>query len=378
MASNVDFEYEDEESIDGNLKCSICSDPFTDPVITLCHHSYCCSCLTKWLNNGKSTCPSCRQIISQTNVMPITLLNFTSMINQIRVKCKLCDQSSIQRGNFTDHSDRTCLKKIVNCTSHRSGCSWTGSREDLSGHLVNCTYHASESVLVDSNVPVAAVYRRSVLRHGRFNEHSAFTSVDPDLENVSGQEIAASVRDSLIQGQCTNLNLFGYQMSPENVLVITSAFSNNASLKRLDLGKCSLGDLGIRFLSPALAMNGSLECLDLYGNSITDVGVQHLASMLEVNRSLSELRLAHNTISNRGVSILAYVLKNHKSQLKSLSLAGNPLIDYSSLCSIFYIIRYNRSLKKLNLAYCNISWYSQQSIKFFQAAHFRTDLEILF
>ena len=58
MASNVDFEYEDEESIDGNLKCSICSDPLTDPMITLCHHSFCRLCLTKWLNNDKSTCPT--------------------------------------------------------------------------------------------------------------------------------------------------------------------------------------------------------------------------------------------------------------------------------------------------------------------------------
>lgn len=198
MASNVDFEYENEELIDGNLKCSICSDPFTDPVITLCHHSYCRSCLTKWLDNDKSTCPTCRQSISRTNVMPITLLNFISMLNQIPVKCKLCDQSSIQRGNFTDHSDRRCLKKIVNCAWHSTGCSWTGSREDLPGHLVTCTYEASTTELVEPNVPVAAVYRRSVLRHGRFNEQLAFTCVDPNLENVSGQEIAASVRDSLI------------------------------------------------------------------------------------------------------------------------------------------------------------------------------------
>ena len=222
------------------------------------------------------------------------------------------------------------------------------------------------------------VYRRSVLRHGRFNEYLSFTIVDPDLENVSGQEIAASVCDSLNKEQCINLNLFGHQMSPRNVLVITSALRNSTSLKRLELGKCSLGDLAIRFLSPALAMNNSLECLDLYSNSITDVGVQHLASILEVNRSLSELRLAHNTISNRGVGIFANALKNHNSQLKSLSLAGNPLIDYSYVYSISFIIRHNRTLKKVNLVYCNISWYSQQSIKLCLVAHFLTDLEILF
>ena len=152
MVSSVEYEYEDEDSIDVNLKCSICNDPMADPVTTVCHHSYCRSCLEAWLNSGATTCPTCRHILSRTSVMSITLLNFTSMLDQIPVKCKLCNQSNIQRSNFASHIDRHCREKVVSCTSHRSGCSWTGSREDLPGHLVTCTYEASKSVLVDSSV----------------------------------------------------------------------------------------------------------------------------------------------------------------------------------------------------------------------------------
>jgi hypothetical protein len=52
-------------------------------------------------------------------------------------------------------------------------------------------------------------------------------------------------------------------------------------LKILELGQCSIGDLGVQFLATTLAMYSSLECLDLYENSITNIGVQYLANSLD-------------------------------------------------------------------------------------------------
>ena len=63
---------------------------------------------------------------------------------------KLCDQSNIQRSNFASHMDRHCRKKVVSCTSHGSGCLWTGPRDDLSDHLSTCTYDASKSSLAQT------------------------------------------------------------------------------------------------------------------------------------------------------------------------------------------------------------------------------------
>ena len=41
------------------LTCSICKDIFTDPIITLCGHSFCYECINTWSLNSKF-CPICR------------------------------------------------------------------------------------------------------------------------------------------------------------------------------------------------------------------------------------------------------------------------------------------------------------------------------
>lgn len=144
MGDYIEFEYENEDSIDINLKCGICNDPFIDPVETLCHHSFCFRCLNQWFENSKLTCPTCRKIISRLNSKRITLLSFLSMLNQIHVQCKLCQQSNIQRGNFHDHIDKYCAKVIVQCSAYNHGCLWTGYREELSNHLMTCSISNSE------------------------------------------------------------------------------------------------------------------------------------------------------------------------------------------------------------------------------------------
>jgi hypothetical protein len=143
MADSIGYEYVNEDSIDNNLKCGICNDPFVDPVVTPCHHSYCWLCLDRWFQTSKSTCPACRKTISRFNTMPVTLLSFISMLDQLLVECKLCKQSKIQRGNFEDHIEKICPKKIVDCSASDIGCSWTGLREEFQNHLSTCTYESS-------------------------------------------------------------------------------------------------------------------------------------------------------------------------------------------------------------------------------------------
>ena len=171
-----------------------------------------------------------------------------------------------------------------------------------------------------------AIQRRSVLRRREINEHAVFTCVDPNPDNVSDEGITMEVRETICVGLCTNLNLFVHQISPRNILIIVSALSNSTSLTRLELRKCSLGDLSIQFLSPTLAMHCCQQCLTI---------------MVEINPSLIELKLSYNRINNRGVSILAHVLMNRNPLLECLSPLGNSLIDKSAIYSIFRTICYN-------------------------------------
>ncbi len=133
------------------------------------------------------------------------------------------------------------------------------------------------------------------------NDNLIIKTINPGLEDVSEQDVMITIREIIINKQCTHLNLFKHQLSSENVSYIASALSSDMSLKCLELGQCSVGDAGVECLTQYLPVDSCLEHLDLYGNSITDIGVQYLAEMLKNHPFLSRLKLSYNKISNSGV-----------------------------------------------------------------------------
>jgi E3 ubiquitin-protein ligase RAD18 len=46
-------------SLDSNLRCLICKDFYTAPVITTCLHTFCSICIRRSLT-AEPTCPACR------------------------------------------------------------------------------------------------------------------------------------------------------------------------------------------------------------------------------------------------------------------------------------------------------------------------------
>jgi hypothetical protein len=71
------FIYIDESAIDEEFICSICSDPFLDPVSHTCLNTFCKSCLKK-----VDQCPLCRGNIGTIQVAPRPLVN---MLDKIKV-----------------------------------------------------------------------------------------------------------------------------------------------------------------------------------------------------------------------------------------------------------------------------------------------------
>lgn len=58
----------------GCFDCNICLDYVCEPVVTLCGHLYCWSCIYKWLHtqtNEHPTCPVCKNDISDTTLIPL-------------------------------------------------------------------------------------------------------------------------------------------------------------------------------------------------------------------------------------------------------------------------------------------------------------------
>ncbi|KAJ2766861.1 hypothetical protein IWQ57_004190 [Coemansia nantahalensis] len=52
------------------FSCNICFDTSTDPVLTLCGHLFCWSCLVQWLERS-ATCPVCKAGCDKDKVIPV-------------------------------------------------------------------------------------------------------------------------------------------------------------------------------------------------------------------------------------------------------------------------------------------------------------------
>jgi hypothetical protein len=147
---SMEYEYVDESSINNNLKCSICKDPFEEPVKTRCDHTFCYKCIEQWINTVNS-CPICRSPISNDkSLTPVkTCLTFLHIFDTLLVKCKICHRTGIQRSNFKDHL-KVCRKRnICSCIVSDIRCPWIGQNDQLSLHLSQYPYEQLRPILTE-------------------------------------------------------------------------------------------------------------------------------------------------------------------------------------------------------------------------------------
>jgi hypothetical protein len=151
MANGCEFdfmEYVDENSIDPNLICSICHKPLKDPVCTPCDHTYGRGCITHWLTTSVNySCPTCiKQPLLVKDLTPASRL-LCRILDPIPVRCTLCEETGLQRGNFVDHINKTCSKAPVQCQAADIKCPWKGLRHELESHTSVCVFEPLRPVL---------------------------------------------------------------------------------------------------------------------------------------------------------------------------------------------------------------------------------------
>ncbi|CAF2408769.1 unnamed protein product [Rotaria sp. Silwood2] len=69
------------------------------------------------------------------------------MLDQLRVKCILCAQTGLQRGNFVDHINKVCPKSVIQCQAADIKCPWKGPRDELQNHITTCVFEPLRPVL---------------------------------------------------------------------------------------------------------------------------------------------------------------------------------------------------------------------------------------
>lgn len=147
MASDDKYEYLDEDSIDDLLKCKVCYKPFINPMTLPCKHTVCKQCIESWLQQTKS-CPVCRKApLQQDQLKSVTESILIQMLDRLKVKCNECGQTDLERGNFSDHLAKTCIKSIIDCPAADIRCTWKGQRDQLDSHLATCNFERIRPVL---------------------------------------------------------------------------------------------------------------------------------------------------------------------------------------------------------------------------------------
>ena len=145
--------------------------------------------------------------------------------------------------------------------------------------------------------------------------------IDPDMMIVADQVIR--------EKKCTELWLYGNQITSKGVEILSTSLRNNSTLKCLDLTYNQISDRGVQILTEALLpeQNSSLKTLYLSKNRISNEGAKYLAEMLRRNQTLTELWLSSNEISQEGIRQLANVLAYQNQTLTCFITLDEYLSD---------------------------------------------------
>ncbi|XP_072240164.1 NACHT, LRR and PYD domains-containing protein 3-like [Leuresthes tenuis] len=122
-----------------------------------------------------------------------------------------------------------------------------------------------------------------------------------------------------------DFSMTGCHLRSKCCQVFASALSSNTQLRKLDLSRNELQDLGVQLLSVGLGSSKCrLETLSLSCCGITEEGCASLASALKSNPShLRELDLSYNHPGECGVKLLSERLEDPKCRLEKLNVEQN-------------------------------------------------------
>ena len=69
-----------------------------------------------------------------------------NQLDRLLVRCELCREENLQRGNFFDHQEK-CSKHLVSCRSVDIECLWKGLREEQNEHEKQCPFEQVRPII---------------------------------------------------------------------------------------------------------------------------------------------------------------------------------------------------------------------------------------
>ncbi|KAL7467496.1 hypothetical protein ACHAXS_007736 [Conticribra weissflogii] len=230
--------------------------------------------------------------------------------------------------------------------------------------------------------------RRLVMMNGGAGSTNANGNDITNLEHGDENELDDLAR--LNGFKCMEeLYLGGTNMGSTGCLSVSNMLLTNLSLRVLCLSDNGLNDHDLSLFSQSISRNRQLpiEVLRFSFNRITCVGVETLMNAIWESKTLREIKLDNNQIRDRGAQLAAVVLTSvdlevldlgfnrltivgvkalmkslaENTALKILTLSGNVL-DTNASKAVSYALAYNRTIQKLFLDHCSLSYAAQRHI----------------
>ena len=196
------------QTLEEQLKCSICLDTYTNPKLLKCFHVYCQDCIHKLVTTeqpgspGSISCPTCRQKTPVPEGGVESLMVAFHIKRQLKARrenseggAKSEDKASKEPANFcADHSDKrmewyceTCGKLIC------SSCVSSGSKHHT--HEYNSLGKAFEKYKVEIGSAIRPMEEKLA------SMRKALEDLDNNCSNVADQEAAveATISDAIRQ-----------------------------------------------------------------------------------------------------------------------------------------------------------------------------------
>ncbi|KAI9478632.1 MAG: hypothetical protein EXX96DRAFT_483040 [Benjaminiella poitrasii] len=129
--------------VNDNLICCICQNPFIDPVISRCGHTFCKYCISQALE-ASQVCPIDRTPLTKNEFEPAAKI-ICNMVNELQVYCPHHEQGCPhigQRQFILSHVMNDCEYTITPCELEE--CKELLLKKDIQTHAKSCNYRTTE------------------------------------------------------------------------------------------------------------------------------------------------------------------------------------------------------------------------------------------
>ncbi|CAF1237849.1 unnamed protein product [Adineta ricciae] len=218
------YEYINESSISPNLICTICGSPFEDPYCCSHGHTFCRECITRWILTEKPSCPLCQERLTINSLIkaPHALCG---ILDDLLVKCKICGEIDLHRGNFDEHIQKRCPKTVISCSAADLQCPWTGQRAHFDRHLRGCHYEpmrATLSQLLSENKTMKDRIQQMTIR------------LTEQQNEIGLLNEYANQRRNQIQGQQNSITHLNEQIKQERIKLDEQRQQNQQLIKQTE------------------------------------------------------------------------------------------------------------------------------------------------